>query len=114
MPVTRKRRNHPRDVRNVSLNEAVGEHFGRLGDVPLCMATEPRVVVEDREEIGRHEAARAQQYLARTLVEVEVPERVDVLDLVAADLALLEALGRRDRATRRLLRTAPTLLEEPL
>ena len=73
------------------LGEAVRDHLGGLGQIPLEMAGEARAIVEHAEQDRRHPLAAACENLARAVVAVPVPQAVDVLGLVAADLALDEA-----------------------
>ena len=75
------------------LREAVDERLGGLVEVPLQVAAEARAVVEDAEELGLLAIAPAvREDGARALVEVQVPEAVDVRDLVGARLAGRERL----------------------
>ena len=57
----------------------------------------------------RHPLARGRQHLARAVVEVEVPQPVDVLGLVAAHLALLEARSACSAPSVSLARQAAAL-----
>ena len=72
------------------LREPVHEVLGVLRKVPLQVADEPRVVVDDRERDRRDVLAARHQHLLAAVMEVGVPEPVDVLVLVAAHLALVE------------------------
>jgi hypothetical protein len=64
------------------LAEAVNERLGVLfTEVPLRMATEARMVVEDSEQERLLTLTARQDDRAVGLVEVEVPEAVDVRDL---------------------------------
>ena len=70
------------------LREAVDERLGVLVvQVPLHVAAEPRAVVEDAEQIRGLPLPRRGEHVPLALVEVEVPEAVDVRDLVRARLA---------------------------
>ena len=80
------------------LGEPVDEVLGGLGEVPLQMAAQPRMVVEDAQGDGRLPAAAGREDLQPAVVEIAVPQRADVLGFVAADLALFAALGRQDFA----------------
>ena len=65
---------------------------GRLDRaVPLGVADQPRVVVDDTQQPGHHPLAAGQHNLALTDVEVQVPQRVHVRGFVAADLPTLAA-----------------------
>ena len=68
------------------LGEAVHEVLGGLGGVPLDVAAEPRVVVEDAQGDRAEPLAAGGEHLERTVVEIEMPERADVGGFVAADL----------------------------
>ena len=70
------------------LGEAVRDHLGSLGQIPLQMAGEARAVVEDAEQDGRHPFAARREHLPRSVMAVPMPQAVDILGLVAADLAL--------------------------
>src|SRR6266567_6557337 len=74
------------------LAEAVDVVLGGLGEVPLRVAAQARVVVHDREEKRGREEPRRREHLERARVEVGVEEATDVLDLEAPHLALLDAL----------------------
>ena len=73
------------------LGEAVRHHLGGLGEIPLEMAGEARAIVEHAEQDRRHPLAASCQNFARPVVAIPVPQAVDVLGLVAADLALDQA-----------------------
>ena len=70
------------------LGEAVRDHLGGLGQIPLQMAGEARAVVEHAEQDRRRPLAASGQHLARAVVAVPMPQAVDILGLVAAHLAL--------------------------
>ena len=70
------------------LGKAVRDHLGSLGQIPLKMAGEARAVVEDAEQDGRHPFAARREHLPRSVMAVPMPQAVDILGLVAADLAL--------------------------
>ena len=74
------------------LREAVDEGLGGLVEIPLQVAAEPGAVVEDAEQLGFLPLAAGGEHGARALVEVEVPEAMDVGDLVGAGLASRERL----------------------
>ena len=73
------------------LAEAVRQGFRGLVEIPLGMAGEAGMVVEDAEQHRLQPAPVAAQHLARAMVEIEVPQGVDVGDLEAAHLELLAA-----------------------
>ena len=71
------------------------EVLGGLGEVPLQMAAQSRMVVEDAQGDRRLPLAAGREDLQPAVVEIAMPQRADVLGFVAADLALFAALGRR-------------------
>jgi hypothetical protein len=80
------------------LGGPVDEILGGLGEVPLQMATQSRMVVEDAQGDGFLPAAAGREDLQPTVMEVGMPERAHVLGFITADLALFAALGRPDFA----------------
>src|SRR6202046_2858983 len=56
------------------------------------MAEEPRPVVDEPDQEGLHVIAAASQDLARAMMEVKMHELKNMLDFVAADLALFESI----------------------
>ena len=82
------------------LHEAVDDVLGRLVQIPLEMAGQTRTVIEDAEQQRRPPFALGRQHLARAVMEIPVPQAVDVLGLVAAHLARLQSGLRRQRAGR--------------
>ncbi len=81
------------------LGESVDQVLGGLTEVPLDVAAEPRVVIEDAQRDRVQPGPGVREHLERAVVEVEVPQRPDVLGLVAANLASL-ASGFGDRLAR--------------
>ncbi len=71
------------------LGEPVHQVLGGLREVPLDVAAEPRVVVEDAQRDRPQPLAAGGEHLERTVVEIEMPETPDVRGFVAADLARL-------------------------
>jgi hypothetical protein len=70
------------------LAQAVDERLGvLLSQVPLSVAAQPRVIVEDAEQHGPFPLACGQEQAALGFMEVEVPERVHVTHLERAALA---------------------------
>ena len=68
------------------------EVFGRLREIPLDVAAQPRMVVENAQRDRPQPLAARSEHLERTVVEVEMPQRPDILGFVAADLARLATL----------------------
>ena len=75
-----------------SLREAVDEGLGGLVEIPLQVAAEPGGGRRGRRAAGVLPLAAGGEHGARALVEVEVPEAMDVGDLVGAGLASRERL----------------------
>src|SRR5271154_7553793 len=70
------------------LRETVDQVRGVLAlQVPLRVAAHPRAVIEQTEEIRCLPLPRRREHLPLALMEVEVPERIDVRVLVRAGLA---------------------------
>ena len=73
------------------LGETMSDDLGRLGQIPLQVTGEPRAIIDNAKQDRRHPFAACGQHLARAMVAVPMPEPVDVLGLVAADLAIDDA-----------------------
>src|SRR5208283_1998401 len=82
--------------------------FGALFRVPLGMAEEARAIVDEADQKRFDVLAAAGQDFARAVMEVEMEQLQDMLDLVAAHLALLEPIAGGDRAVGGALRRPPT------
>ena len=74
------------------LGESVHQVLGGLGEVPLDVAAESRVVIEDAQRDRAEPLAAGGEHLERAVVEIEMPQRPDVLGFVAADLSGLTPL----------------------
>src|SRR5215468_3405178 len=95
-----------------SLTETVGEILRILSiQIPLRVTTHPRAVVEHTEEIRRLPLPGRSEHLPLAYVEVIVPERIDVRDLVGARLAR-DRLGTTAFATALLVGDHATVLHE--
>ena len=70
--------------------------LGRLRKVPLQVAAQPRVVIEDAQHDRTLPLAGRREYLERTVVEIKMPQRSDILRFVAADLSGLAPPRRAD------------------
>ncbi len=90
------------------LAKAVDEHLGGLGEVPLKVAAEARVVVEEAEQDRRLPLARGGQHATLGAVHVGVPQGVRARDLVAQYLA-----GFDRRPGLALMPLAPALAYQP-
>jgi hypothetical protein len=71
------------------LRQPVHQALRGLVQVPLQVAHQARAVVDDAQQHRLDPGAVASEHLARGVVEVQMPQRRDVLDLVAAHLQLL-------------------------
>lgn len=83
-----------------------------LVQVPLQVADQARAVVQDAQQEGLLPGARAGEHATRAVVEVQVPQRRDMIELEAAHLAVLEPVAREHRARARAL--GCRLAEHPL
>ena len=71
------------------LGESVYEVLRGLREVPLDVAAESRVVIEDAQRNRPQPLAVGSEHLERSVVEIEMPQRPDVLGFKAANLACL-------------------------
>ena len=76
------------------LAQAVTEFLGAFGQIPLGMAAQARMIIEDAQQERVSPLAVGQEHPQRAVVKVQMPEPVDILALVAANLAGLEAVPR--------------------
>ena len=60
-----------------------------LREVPLNVAAESRMIVEDAQRDGAQPLAAWSEHLERAVVEIEMPQRPDVVGFVAPNLARL-------------------------
>jgi hypothetical protein len=74
------------------LAEAVDEAFCGLVEVPLRVAGQARAVIENGQQDGPHPLPAKGENLVRAVMEVEMPETIDVLGFITAHLPLLPAL----------------------
>src|SRR5208283_5406242 len=82
-----------------------------FGQIPLQMATEPRVIVENAQQDRIRPATVAKQYPEGTMMEIQVPEPVDILALITAYFpGLVTMLG--DLGARTVDRSAARPLEQ--
>jgi alkylation response protein AidB-like acyl-CoA dehydrogenase len=75
--------------------------------VPLSVTEEPRAVVDEADQKGFDVGAAAGQHFARAVMEVEMQQLQDVLDFVAAHLALFKSVARGNGAVGAALRRPP-------
>ena len=68
--------------------------LGGLREIPLDVAAQSRMIVEDAQRDRPQPLAALSEHLERSVVEIEVPQRPDILGFVAADLARLASLFR--------------------
>ena len=62
---------------------------GGLREIPLHVAAQSRVIVEDGQGDGALPLAAGSKHLKRSMVEIEMPQGPDVGGFIAADLARL-------------------------
>ncbi len=75
------------------LPQAMDQGLGGLIEVPLQMADQAGVIVDDRQQQGLDPDATPGQHLARAMMKVQMPQGMDILGFIAAHLAGLQALG---------------------
>ena len=90
------------------LRQPVDQILGRLRNIPLQMATQTRVVIENAQHHRTKPLATRTQHPERTVMKIQMPQRTDVVGFVAADLSLPSTLGRSDLTSTRL-RSQPVL-----
>ena len=99
------------------LAQPVAEFLGAFAQIPLSMAAKPGVVVQHAQQQRISPLAALQEDAQRPVMEVQVPEAVDIGVFVAAHLAALEAMlgglgaGAIDRAAAPALEQALGLHE---
>ena len=77
------------------LAQPVAEFFGPFGQIPLEMTAEPGVVIQDGEQDRINPAAVGQEHAQGAVMEIQMPEAVDIFALIAADFpGLIAVLGR--------------------
>ena len=94
------------------LGESVDQILGGLREIPLDVAAQSRVVIENAQRDRPLPLAAGSEHLERSVVEVEMPERSDVGGFVAADLSCLASLfgahfARASAGPKPRLRTRP-------
>jgi hypothetical protein len=57
----------------------VHQVLGSLREIPLDVVAQPRVVIEDAQRDRPQPLAAGSEHLERSMVEVEMPERSDVV-----------------------------------
>ena len=68
--------------------------LGGLREVPLQVAAQSRVVIENAQHDRALPLAAVREHLERPVVEIEMPQGPDVLGFVAADLSSLASVSR--------------------
>jgi hypothetical protein len=66
----------------------MGDDLCRLGQIPLQMTGEPRAIIQHAEQDRCLPLAARGEHLPGSMVTVPMPQAVDVLGLVASDLAV--------------------------
>ena len=95
------------------LAQAVGEHLGGLRQIPLCVATQPAAIIQDPEQERHGPPAIGKEHTPRGVMKIQMPERVDIVALIAANLPGFKAL-LGDSRSRTVNRTPPGTFEEAL
>jgi hypothetical protein len=67
-----------------------------LGEVPLHVTAQSRVVIEDAQHDRGSPPAVVGEHFERSVMEIEMPQRSDVRGFVAADFSRLASLFRAD------------------
>ena len=94
------------------LAEAMNEALCGFLQIPLQVADQARAIVDDAEQERFGPGAGGSDDAARAVMEIQMPERADVIDLEAADFELFEAVAGRQCAVGRAL--GPCLFEHAL
>jgi hypothetical protein len=68
------------------------ECLGIFVQVPLQVAAKSRAVIQHSHKLSGGVLARRQQHTARAFMKIRMPERMDMLDLEAADLTRNEVI----------------------
>ena len=79
------------------LRQAMNQALGGFVEIPLQVADQTRAVIDDAEQQGFDPVACAPQHLARGMMEIQMPQRTDVIDLEAADLQSFEPVAGQER-----------------
>ena len=95
------------------LGEAVHQVLRGLGEVPLDVTAQSRVVIEDSQRDWGQPPAVVSEHLERSVMEIEMPQRPDVGGFVAADFSGLPPLFRAG-LTWALLREKPRLFRKAM
>src|SRR4029077_98441 len=95
------------------LGEAVHPGLRGLGEVPLHVTAQSRVVIEDSQHDRGSPPAVVSEHFERSVMEIEMPQRSDVGGLVAADFSGLASLLRAGLAWA-LLRGKPRLFHQAM
>src|SRR5262249_29739494 len=77
-----------------SLGESVHQVFSGLREIPLNVTAKSRMVIENAQRNRVQPLAAGSKHLEGPMVEIEMPQRPDVVSLIAADLSRLASLFR--------------------
>ena len=94
------------------LAQAMNQALRGFLRIPLQMTDQARAIVEHAQQERLDPGPGWGDDPARAVMEIQMPERADVINLEAAHFALFEAIARGQRAVGRPLR--PRLLEHAL
>ena len=78
-----------------SLAQAVAEFLGPFGQIPLGMADRAGVIIEDAQQSRIDPLALSSKHAQGAVMKIQVPEPVDILAFVTADLAGSHSDARR-------------------
>src|SRR5467141_1427720 len=91
----------------------MAEFPSSFGQIPLEMATEPGTVIEDAEQNRIDPLAIGLEHAQGAVMKIQMPQSVDILAFVTADLAgLITMLGHLSARTVR--RPTASSLEQPV
>src|ERR1700686_1834078 len=74
------------------LRQTVTELFGSLGQIPLSMTAQAGMIIDDPQHQWVNPMAFLGQDAQRTVMKIQMPQSIDILTLVTADLPSLNAM----------------------
>src|SRR5258707_15616941 len=88
-----------------ALRQTVTELFGSFSQIPLGMTAQAGMIIDDPQHQWVNPTAFIEQDAHRTVMKIQMPQSIDILALIAADLPSLDAMlgnlgaGTVDRTT---------------
>ena len=73
------------------LAQAMHQHLGGFLQIPLQMTDQPRVIVDKAQQQRRDPGACSRQYLTRTMMEIGVPQTLNIFRFITAHLQSLQS-----------------------